>query len=263
MSKVTVLGIRYDDLPPEDAVQQVFSENCPTQTVTASTALIAKACAENPDYLRLMNRSSVILPEGAGIRMAAKRQGTPMVYRQSGIEFCERLLEECAKRGERVFLLGGRDGTADRAAQHLMKLFQGLRICGCFWGQFDRFGEDNRRVLSIINSCKPSVLLVGLGFPVQEEWIQENAVYLPSVKIAVGVGGNLAIWAGEEHRAPRAVRAADLEWAWNLFKRPVRLRNLPGLLRYRSMCAKNAKNYRRLHMNRNENPTPLRQTLQK
>lgn len=263
MSKVTVLGIRYDDLRPEDAVQKVFSENRPTQTVTASTALIAKACAENSDYLRLINRSSVILPEGAGIRMAAKRQGTPILYRQSGIEFCERLLAECAGRGERVFLLGGRDGIAGRAAEHLMARFPKLRICGCFWGEFDRFGEDNRRVLSIINSCKPSVLLVGLGFPIQEEWIQENAVFLPSVKIAVGVGGNLAIWAGEEHRAPRAIRAADLEWAWNLLKRPVRLRNLPDLLRYRSMCAQNAKKYRRLHMNRNQNSVPLEQTLQK
>ena len=263
MSKITVLGIKYDDLRPEDAVRQVFRENCPTQTVTASTALIAKACAENPDYLRLMNRSSVILPEGAGIRMAARRQGTPMVYRQSGIEFCENLLSESAKRGERVFLLGGRDGTADRAAEHLTARFPGLKICGCFWGKFNRSGEENRRVLSIINACKPSVLLVGLGFPVQEEWMQENAVYLPSVKIAVGVGGALAIWAGEERRAPRAVRAADLEWAWNLLKRPVRLRNLPRLLRYRSMCTQNAKNYRRLHMNRKENPALLRQTLQK
>lgn len=263
MSKITVLGIHYDDLRPDEAVKKVFRENSPTQTVTASTALIAKACAENPDYLRLINRSSVILPEGAGIRMAARRQGTPIVYRQSGIDFCEKLLAECAGRGERVFLLGGRDGTADRAAKRLTERIPGLRICGCFWGEFDRFGEDNRRLLNIINSCKPSVLLVGLGFPVQEEWIQENAVYLPSVRIAVGVGGNLAVWAGEEHRAPRAVRAANLEWAWNIWKRPARLRILPKLLRYRSMYLHNAKLCRRLHMNQNENSAPLRQTLQK
>ncbi len=263
MSKITILGIDYDDLRTEDAVRKVFQKDCPLQTVTASTALIAKSCAENPDYQRLINRSSVVLPEGAGIRLAARRQGTPIVYRQSGIDFCEALLAECAERGERVFLLGGRDGTANRAAKTLTQRFPGLRICGCFWGEFDRFGEDNRRVLSIINSCKPTVLLVGLGFPVQEEWVRENAVYLPGVRIAVCVGGNLAVWAGEEHRAPRAIRAADLEWAWNLLKRPGRFKNLPELLRYRSMCAVNGKKYRRLHMNGKENPALVEQTVQK
>lgn len=242
MSKVTVCGIKFDNLNMDEAIRRVLRDDCEAQTVVTPNALIAEACASNPEYRRLINSASMVLPDGAGILSAAKRQGTPLRARVAGIDFAERLLAEAARRGDRVFLLGGRDGVAPAAAKNLQAKYRGLCICGCFWGYFDRHGEENRRLLGIINACKPSILLVCFGFPIQEQWIRENIGLLPSVRIAVGLGGSLDVWAGRVRRAPVAFRAVRMEWAWRMMQEPSRLRQLPALFRFRAISKKSIPN---------------------
>ena len=206
MGKITVSGIRFDNLSMEEAVKRALRDDGEPQMVVTPNALMAQACANDPSLCRLINSASLVLPDGAGIISAARRQGTPMIARIAGIDFAERLLAEAAGRGERVFLLGGGDGVAPAAAKNLQKKFPGLCICGCFWGYFDRHGEENRRLLGIINSCKPTILLVCFGFPIQEEWIRQNIGFLPSVRIAAGLGGSLDVWAGRVRRAGSPLR---------------------------------------------------------
>lgn len=250
MGKVTVFGIRFDNLSMDEAVRRALRDHGEPQTVVTPNALMAQACAKDPSLCRLVNSASMVLPDGAGILSAARRQGTPLRERVAGIDFAERLLAVAAERGERVFLLGGGDGVAPAAAKNLQKKFPGLCICGCFWGYFDRHGEENRRLLSIINSCKPSILLVCFGFPIQEQWIRENVGFLPSVRIAAGLGGSLDVWAGRVRRAPGLVRAANMEWAWRMMTQPRRLRNLPALVRFHVNGGKSDQNA----SNRPQNP---------
>lgn len=238
MAKVTVCGIRYDNLNLDEAIRRVLRDDCEAQTVVSPNALVAEACASNPEYRRLINSASLVLPDGVGVVSAARRQGTPLRARVCAIDFGERLLAEAAKRGDRVFLLGGRDGVAPAAAENLKKKFPGLCVCGCFWGYFDRHGEENRRLLGIINSCKPSILLVCFGFPIQEQWIRENIGFLPSVRIAAGLGGSFDVWAGRVKRAPAPVRAVRMEWAWRMLREPGRVRQLPALFRFRAVSRK-------------------------
>lgn len=250
MGKVTVFGIQFDNLSMDEAVRRALRDHGEVQTVVTPNALIADACARDPSLCRLVNSASLVLPDGAGILSAARRQGTPLRERVAGIDFAERLLAVAAERGERVFLLGGGDGVAPAAAKNLQKKFPGLCICGCFWGYFDRHGEENRRLLGIINSCKPSILLVCFGFPIQEQWIRENVGFLPSVRVAAGLGGSLDVWAGRVRRAPGLVRAANMEWAWRMVTQPRRLRRLPALVRFRFSGKKAAENA----SNRPQNP---------
>lgn len=250
MGKVTVFGIQFDNLSMDEAVRRALRDHGEPQTVVTPNALIADACARDPSLCRLVNSASLVLPDGAGILSAARRQGTPLRERVAGIDFAERLLAVAAERGERVFLLGGGDGVAPAAAKNLQKKFPGLCICGCFWGYFNRHGEENRRLLGIINSCKPSILLVCFGFPVQEQWIRENIGFLPSVRIAAGLGGSLDVWAGRVRRAPEFVRSANMEWAWRMVTEPRRLRNLPALIRFRFAGKKTDENA----SNRPQNP---------
>ncbi len=248
MAKVNVCGIKFDNLNMDEAIRRVLRDDCEAQIVVTPNALIAEACASNPEYRRLVNSASLVLPDGAGILSAAKRQGTPLRERVAGIDFGERLLAEAARRGDRVFLLGGRDGVAPAAAENLKAKYRGLCICGCFWGYFDRYGEENRRLLGIINACKPSILLVCFGFPIQEQWIRENIGFLPSVRIAAGLGGSLDVWAGRVKRAPAAVRAVRMEWAWRMMKDPRRVRQLPALFRFRAISKKAAETDGKSHM---------------
>jgi N-acetylglucosaminyldiphosphoundecaprenol N-acetyl-beta-D-mannosaminyltransferase len=79
-----------------------------------------------------------------------------------------------------------------------------------------------------IRSAAPSIVLVGLGAPKQERWIERHADAFPSVRIMIGVGGAFDMWAGSKRRAPRAFRTFGLEWLWRLALEP---RRLPRIVR--------------------------------
>jgi N-acetylglucosaminyldiphosphoundecaprenol N-acetyl-beta-D-mannosaminyltransferase len=230
--KITVGGVAFDNLTLSEAVREAMRGNGEACRVYTPNALMLRACTENPKYTELLNSASLVLPDGAGVLLAARRQGTPLRERVAGISFGEALLCEAARGDDRVFLLGGKEGVAPRAAENLQKRYPGLNICGAYWGYFEKEGEENRRVLGMIKACRPDILLVCFGFPVQEVWIRENLPYLPSVRIAAGLGGSLDVWAGDVRRAPVFVQRRGLEWAWRMAAEPKRLAQLPQIFRF-------------------------------
>src|SRR3989338_5352072 len=81
---------------------------------------------------------------------------------------------------------------------------------------------DNRVIIEHINAVKPEILFVALGHGRQEKWIYENFEKLPSVKLAMGVGGAFDFFAGRIRRAPKLLRSVGLEWLWRLILEPRR-----------------------------------------
>lgn len=232
MSRISICGVKIDNLNVPDAVAHAMRHTGETCWVVTPNALMLESCMEHPERRELLNAASLALPDGAGVVWAAKRQGTPLCGKTAGIDFGDALMAAAAASGARVFLLGGADGVAQRAAQHLRTAHPGLCVCGCYWGYFEKSGEENRRVLGMIRACRPDILLVCFGFPVQERWMRENLPFLPSVRVAAGLGGSLDVWAGESRRAPQLMQTHGMEWAWRMAHDPVRLAQIPALLRF-------------------------------
>ena len=232
MMKIRVCGLDFDDIGIEKAVQEALTGGGQCFAVTPN-ALMLEDCTRVPAHLQLLARASLVLPDGSGVLRAAAHAGTPFRHgRAAGIDFGEALVRAAAMRGERVFLLGGGDGVARRAADALQARYPGLAVAGTFWGYFDRTGEENRNLLGVIRACRPAVLLVCLGYPAQEEWIAANLSSLPSIRVAVGLGGSFDVWAGDVPRAPLLWQRAGLEWAWRMLREPARMANLPALARF-------------------------------
>lgn len=229
--KVTVRGVSFDNLTVGEAVREAFRGEEVCRVVTPN-ALMLQACSKDPQLLELLNGASLVLPDGKGVLLAAKRQGTPLKERVAGIDFGERLLLEASRTGDRVFFLGGEDGVAPLAAERMTARYPGLKICGSYWGYFEKQGAENQRVVGMIRACRPQILFVCMGFPTQELWMRDNLPFLPSVRVAVGLGGSLNVWSGNTRRAPLALRSVGLEWAWRMLSSPSRLRSFPHLLRF-------------------------------
>jgi N-acetylglucosaminyldiphosphoundecaprenol N-acetyl-beta-D-mannosaminyltransferase len=230
--KKTVCGIAFDDLTMEEAVRRAMREDREQKWVATPNALMLSACRRDPALRDLIDGASMVLADGVGVLWAARKQGTPLGGRIAGIDFAERVLHVCAARGERVFFLGGRDDVARLAANHMQERIANLNICGCYWGYFEKSGEENQRVLSLINAHRPSVLFVCFGFPEQELWIRENLPRLGTVRLAVGLGGSFDVWAGQVRRAPKALQACRMEWAWRMVREPRRMAQIPTLVRF-------------------------------
>src|SRR5690606_5953481 len=104
---------------------------------------------------------------------ASRLLGTPLRAKVSGSDLFVAFAGVAARRGHRLYFLGGREGAAARAAEVLAARHPGLTVCGVDAPPlgFERDPETNRRLVARIRSARPDVLFVGLGAPKQEKWI--------------------------------------------------------------------------------------------
>ena len=129
-----------------------------------------------------------------------------------------------------VYLLGAGDGVAMGVAVKLLKKYPNLKIAGAEEGITNyelritnKETDENRKLIARINRTKPDILLVAFGQVKQEKWIWHNLAKIPSVKVAMGVGGTFDFIVGQARRAPLRMRKSGLEWFWRVVFQPWRL----------------------------------------
>lgn len=165
--------------------------------------------------------------DGIGVIYGAKILGTPLRAKLPGIDFAAALMTQMGREGKSVFLLGAKPGVADAAGEKLRERFPGLVIAGTNDGYF----QDDDPVVEKINAVQPDLLLVCLGAPKQELWMQRNAPRL-RVGLMAGLGGSLDVFAGNVKRAPKFFQKLGLEWFYRLIKEPKRIGRMMKLPKF-------------------------------
>lgn len=232
MEEIKLYGVKIDNVTKGEAVYRSLRNTGEPCVVFTPNALMLESARKDVALADLLNRASLSLPDGAGVLYAAQKMGMPLSERVAGIDFGGELLARAERAGLRVFLLGGGEGVAERAAQNLIKKHPRLCICGTTWGYFDRDGEENKRVVSYIRSCRPHILFVCMGFPLQERWVIDNLHHLTDIRVIGCLGGSLDVWAGDICRAPRWMSRLGMEWLWRMFRQPKRFANLPKIVSF-------------------------------
>jgi exopolysaccharide biosynthesis WecB/TagA/CpsF family protein len=178
-----------------------------------------RAC-DHSSYRSVLQRADRVLPDGIGLHIACRMQGIGLDSNLNGTDLFPVLCERLAQGGHSVFLLGGRPGVAAAAAARVQERFPGLVIAGTRHGYFDSAECDD--VVCTVNASGADVLLVGLGAPNQEIWLDRHRSGLhPSV--LMGVGGLFDFYSGRIPRAPVWMREIGLEWVWRLLQEPGRM----------------------------------------
>ena len=232
MEEIKLYGVKIDNVTMNEAVYRALRSTGEPSVVFTPNAIMLEHARRDGELASLLNRASLSLADGAGVLWAAEKMGAPLCERVAGIDFGAALLARAERAGLRVFLLGGGEGVAERAAQNLIKKHPRLCICGTTWGYFERMGEENVSVLSYIRACRPDILFVCMGFPVQENWVVENLQHLTAVRTIACLGGSLDVWAGDLRRAPAWMSRMGLEWLWRMLCQPKRFANLPKILSF-------------------------------
>ena len=101
--------------------------------------------------------SDIIGIDGMGIVFAARLFGIAVPERVAGVDLMERLLESCAAKGYRPYLLGATEKALSRALHNLRTRFPNIEIAGAQHGYYPR--ESEADVVGAI-SCFRSRLLI-------------------------------------------------------------------------------------------------------
>ena len=228
-----VLGHRIDNLFTREAISRILAPG--RRKVAFLNAHCANVATSNDAYAAALENADIVLADGIGVEMAARIDGTCIRENLNGTDFTPRLLAAASKRGQSVYLLGGKPGTAERAAAELRRRIPGLRIAGTRDGYS---GAEDKAAVMDINASGADILLVALGVPLQELWIERNFAALKP-RACLSVGGLFDFLAGNVSRAPNWVRKARSEWVWRLLMEPRRMakRYLLGNLSFLARAA--------------------------
>ena len=232
MSKTTVLGIPFDDLSLDEAAERalaLISERRSSVAVTPNAEILL--AAQHDKKLRdILQRADLTVADGVGALFASWILGKPLRHRVPGIDLAGAVMARLARTGGSVYLLGAKPGIGELAARQLKAQYPGLCVAGIHDGYFSEAEEGT--VLREINAVCPALLLVCMGSPRQEKWLDEHARRL-SFGLGIGLGGALDVFAGQKRRAPAVLRRAGLEWLYRLICEPwriMRMVRLPLLL---------------------------------
>ncbi len=204
---------------------------CPVNTDVWLNAL------NDPHLHRIMAGCSMVIADGMPLVWVSGLLDRPLAERITGVDMVPRLAKLSAEKGYKIFLLGGRDGVADRAAELLRSRYPGAQIVGTYSpSEASLTRMNHNEILERIHAVRPDILLVAFGNPKQEKWIWMNRKRL-GVPVAMGVGGSFDILIGDTKRAPEWIQRSGLEWAMRLIQEPVRLaprytRDFIGLMKH-------------------------------
>jgi len=183
-------------------------------------------------FMRIINEADLVVADGAGVVLAARLLGFGKIDRTPGFDMTKKLVTNPDKFPISFYLLGGKPGIAEKAAENILELSPSTRVAGCRDGYFS--DEDEPAVIEEINKSGADALFVALGSPKAEKWIYRNRDKL-RVPLCMGVGGTLDIIAGAKKPAPPFFRKHGLEWLYRLFREPWRagrMTNLPLYVLY-------------------------------
>lgn len=222
MSRTEILGVGFDAVTMEEAAGRALGlmERRGAYLCTPNPEIVMEA-RRDPEVMAAVNGADLVLPDGVGIVWAAKRFGTPLPERVAGIDLLSVLLERMSGS---VYVLGGRPGVAEKAAENIAAAHPNVAIAGTHDGYF----TDELALTAELGETRPDLLLVCLGAPKQELWMAAHRD-LP-VGLMAGLGGAVDVLAGTAERAPLRWRKHGLEWLYRLLRQPSRLKRQRSLL---------------------------------
>ncbi|MBD3311748.1 MAG: WecB/TagA/CpsF family glycosyltransferase [Candidatus Magasanikbacteria bacterium] len=236
--KKDVLGVKLDMLTKKEVLLKITSfldNNKGYKIYTPNPEMLVDA-QKDKEFRDILNSSDLNTCDGKGIEFVTKGR----IRRIPGVDLMLDICKLAAEREKSVYLLGsGSEDVVEKTKKELIKKFPKLKISGIHPGpkitmkqynnitiQIDLNKEENQQIINNINLTKPDILFVAFGHPKQEKWINQYLKEMPSLKIAMGVGGSFDFISGKVKRAPKWIRTIGLEWLWRLILQPWRIKRI-------------------------------------
>ena len=214
---VKILGCNVDSFTKEQAIEYIYEHRGNVLTINPEMIRNAK---NNNEFLSLINETSLTIPDGIGVQIGLKILGYD-VKRIAAIEFGETLISKFSNPNEKIAFIGAKKDVVELAVSRLKEKFPEMNVAYVHDGYF----ENDEQIISEVTDAAPSLILVALGSPKQEFFIEKLKNRLNSA-VMIGLGGSFDVWSGKLKRAPKIYQKLGLEWLYRTIKEPKRLKRI-------------------------------------
>lgn len=225
--RVHIMGIPIYDCNPADLIDTIMHAVRNKQAIIVAHVNIyaLNLAYEQPQIYDFFARyANIVFCDGFGVKLGGRLRGVSIQNRLTWPDWIGKLCQHCVEQDYSLFLLGARDGVAERAADRLTREYPQLRIVGTHHGYFDKQTDstENQKFIEQIHLSKPDIVLIAFGMALQEIWLLENWPRI-NASTTLTVGALLDYLAGEIQRPPKWMTDHGLEWAGRLRFEPRRL----------------------------------------
>ncbi len=220
-----IFDIPIDLAQPADLLDRItgwVGDGGGARRVMYVNAHVLNQSQESPALHEALTNADLVYCDGYGVRLAAKAMEAEVPHRMTGADWVWGLASLCETQELSVYLLGSDPGVAAEAADRLRRWYPRLEVVGTHHGYFETGSEHDQRVVEDINRCRPDIVLVGMGSPKQEAWVQAHAHELET-DVLWTVGALFDYVSGRVPRAPAWLADNGLEWIFRLAIEPNRM----------------------------------------
>jgi len=219
-----LFDIDVQTAPPADLLRQIleFAQDGERHRVSYVNAHVLNQSFSSPELRRVLQRSDLVYCDGYGVRLAARVVGLPVPHRMTGADWIWTVAALCQESGLSLYLLGSEPGSSADAASALKRWYPGLDVRGTHHGYFGLDTPHSERVLEHLAEIQPDILLVGMGTPQQELWVERNHDRIEA-SVVWTVGALFDYVSGRVPRAPHWIADNGFEWIFRLAMEPRRM----------------------------------------
>jgi len=200
MRRERILGIPFDNVGVEEALRitEDLVRKKKGRTIV-HLSLPTLMMARRSTFLRIfLEEADIIIPTGKLIHWGARVLKRPVLERIDPSSFIKMLFAQSVELNKSVYLLGGREGVIEKVHVNLKREIPRIFVIGKCRGNYPKHLHDN--VVKAIGKASPDYLFIGLGSPLEEQYVERNREKL-NAGITVLIGGLFDIFAGSGKRS--------------------------------------------------------------
>lgn len=217
MHTETILGVRVHAVNEQQASKQLrwyLDEGVGQYCIFTPNPEILLYASTHRQYRDILNSADLSLPDGYGLRFVSGIR-----HRVTGADTANVLLAEANARKLSILAVIRADGRSSAAS-----IQQAIQQKAPQATVHTLSIQKNETVpSSAFTDHTPDIILVGLGFPEQEQWLYTYLKNFPTARIGMAIGGTFDFWTGAAKRAPQWMRSMGVEWLWRLAHQPKRI----------------------------------------
>ena len=221
-----LFGLDIETAPPADLLRRIlgFAERGEHRRVSLRERARAEPVVRpTTRCARALQRSDLVYCDGYGVRLATKAIGLPVPHRMTGADWIWGVAALCEARGPLALPARLRRRRVRRRPPRRSSAGTRASTCAARTTATSRSARPHsERVVEHIAEHKPDVLLVGMGTPLQELWVDHYFDRLDA-HVVWTVGALFDYVSGRVPRAPHWMADHGLEWIFRLAIEPRRM----------------------------------------
>lgn len=221
MNKTRLLNVEIDNVSQEELLAQLKKG----VLVTPNVDQIVKMQSDR-EYYEIVKKAEWVVCDSKILLLCSRLTKNPLKTSVPGSSFFPAFYEYHKDDKDcKIFLLGAMDGVAQKAMNIINRKVGREIVVGAYspsYG-FEKKQEENEEIYKMINESGANVVLVGVGCPKQEKWIDAHKCQMPNVKIWMALGATIDFEAGNIKRAPMIWQNMYMEWFYRFLQEPKRM----------------------------------------